>query len=112
MKTLKALKITSILQILFCLFCMISTVGFAFGDPFENYILFAIAEFSLYGWIANPVGIISFIVCLRLFLKERKAPESKQIIGKKWIWIFIWPIITTLFWIIGGGLMVKFTGGA
>ncbi len=109
MKTLKALKITSILQILYCFFCIVSNVCFALSNYFDD-IFFSIGMFSLYCWATNPVGIISFIVCLRLFLRERKLPDAKQIIGKKWIWIYVWPVITTLFWVIGGGIMVQLTG--
>ena len=116
MKTLKALKITSVLQIIFCIFCIASTVCFAIshyqciaGDNWRT--LFGIANILIYGWVANPVAPISFIICLVLFLVERKQPENRQLIGRKWIWIFIWPAITTLFYFAALMLTVAFTGG-
>ena len=111
MKTLKALKITSILNSIFCIFCVASTVCFAFAEYFSFEIFFAIGMILLLGWMINPVGIISFQICITVFIEERKQSQAKKLIGKKWIWIFIWPIITTVFWVIGGLLFVKFTGG-
>ena len=117
MKTIKALKITSVLQIFFCLFCIASTVCFGIS----NYQMaggsdswrkaFDLANIFIYGWIGNPVAPISFIVCVAIFLRERKQTENRQFIGKKWIWIFIWPIITTIFYLVAMILMVAFTGG-
>ena len=116
MKTLRALKITSILQIIFCVFCIASTVCFAIshyqciaGDNWR--IAFNIANVLIYGWIANPVAPISFVVCITFFLIERKQPNNRKLIGRKWIWVFIWPIITTILYLTAGGLTVAFTGG-
>ena len=116
MKTIKALKITSVLQIIFCIFCIASTVCFAIshyqciaGDNWRTS--FDIANILIYGWVVNPVAPVSFIICLVLFLAERKQPENRQLIGRKWIWIFIWPAITTLFYFAAGILAVVFTGG-
>ena len=111
MKTLKALKITSILNGIFCFFCIASTVCFAINRYFDMREFFSIGTILIYGWIINPVGIVSFIVCLALFLGERKSPEAMQIMGSKWIWLFAWPIITTVLYVIAGGLTVAFTGG-
>lgn len=117
MKTLKALKITSVLQIIFCLFCVVSTVGFAIAQyafVHDSDLWRTILEISnvlMYGWITNPVAPISFVVCLVLFLIERRQPENRQFIGKKWIWIFIWPVITTVFYFASAILFVVFTGG-
>ena len=111
MKTLKALKITSILNSIFCIFCVASTVCFAINRYYDIRAFFSVGKFMTYGWIINPVGIVSFVVCLVLFLTERKNQEAKKAIGKKWIWIFIWPVVTTVFYITAGGLMVVLTGG-
>ena len=116
MKTIRALKITSVLQIIFCLFCIASTVCFAIsnyqcsnGDYWRT--AFDTANILVYGWIANPVAPISFVICFVLFLIERKRPESRSLIGRKWIWIFVWPIITTRFYFAALILLVEFTGG-
>ena len=37
--------------------------------------------------------------------------EARKAMGKKWIWVFAWPIITTLLYLIAGVLIVAFTGG-
>ena len=116
MKTLKALKITSILNGIFCLFCVASTVCFAISNYAINHdsdwrTPFDIANVLIYGWVANPVAPISFSICFVLFLVERKQSENRQLIGRKWIWIFIWPAITTLFYFAALMLTVAFTGG-
>ena len=82
MKTLKALKITSILNGIFCFFCIASTICFAINRYFDLRVFFDIANILIYGWIINPVGIISFVVCLMLFLTECKSSEAKQVMEK------------------------------
>ena len=111
MKTLKALKITSILNGIFCFFCVASTICFAITRYFDSDLFFSIGNILIYGWIINPIGIVSFIICFSLFLTERKNQEARKAMGKKWIWVFAWPIITTLLYLIAGGLTVAFTGG-
>lgn len=111
MKTIRALKVTSILNGIFCFFCIASTVCFALNRYFDLRFFFDIANILIYGWMINPVGIISFVVCLVSFVAERKTPEARQVMGKKWIWIFIWPIITTVLYLTAVILTVAFTGG-
>lgn len=111
MKTLKVLRITSILNGIFCFFCIASTVCFAINRYFDLRVFFDIANILVYCWIINPVGMISFVICLVLFLVERKDPEAKQAMEKKWIWIIIWPVITTVLYLTAGALTVAFTGG-
>ena len=110
-KTLKALKITSILNGIFCFFCIASTVCFAINRYFDISQFFSIGNIFTFGWIINPVGIVSFVVCLSLFLSERKNQEAKEVIGRKWVWIFIWLMVTTILYLTAGGLTVAFTGG-
>ena len=116
MKTLKALKITSILNGIFCLFCIASIVchkiadyQFIAGDNWRTS--FDIANMLMYGWIVNPIAPISFTICFILFLVERKQPENRQLIGKKWVWIFAWPVITTIFYFTALMLFIAITGG-
>ena len=111
MKTVKALKITSILNGIFCFFCVASTVCLAITRYCDSNLFFSIGNILIFGWIINPVGIVSFVVCLSLFLSERKNQEAKEVIDRKWIWIFVWPIITTLLYLVSSILTVAFTGG-
>ena len=115
MKTIKALKITYVLNGIFCFCCIISITCLAINrycalGAFEN-IIAIIGEIPLLCWIINPVGIVSFVVCLVLFLIERKNYEARQVMGKKWIWIFIWPVITTFLYFVSALLLVEITGG-
>ena len=111
MKTLKALKAATIWSCIFCLSCIISIICFAVDHYYNTNILSLIGTFFLYGWVANPVPLISCIRCLKLYITELKNEKDKQIIGKKWTMIFVWPVITTAFWVFGGGLFAVITGG-
>ena len=111
MKTIKALKITSALQIIFCLFCIAATICFGICRYADSSQAFQIANILTYGWIVNPIGPVSFIICGAFFLIERKQPEHRQLIGKNWVWIIVWPVITTVFYFAASILMVAFTGG-
>ena len=111
MKTLKSLKITSILQIIYCLYCFIPTIFLAIGDTTDNFTYTNIGIFLFCFTVINPTVIVSFCVNISIFLTERSKPEQKKIIGAKWVWIFVWPIITTIFFTISGLLFIKYTGG-
>ena len=111
MKILKALKITSILQIIFCFCCILFSVCLiadAWGQIKLPFFLFAAAGL---GWMVNPTPFLSFIVCLALFLGERNAPGARQLIGRKSLWIFLWPIIDIIFYLTAVGFLVEATGG-
>ena len=111
MKTLKALKITSILNGIFCFFCITFVICLITNQYYHMDAIVAIGVIATFGWILNPTPIISFIICLIFFLTERHSTEAKQIIGKRRIWIFIWPVITTVFYFIAMGFLVEITGG-
>jgi len=65
----------------------------------------------MYTWILNPVAIVTFIVSLVLFIKERKIPEAKNAVGKKGILIYKNLIATAVFYITAGVFTVVLTGG-
>ena len=110
MKTLKTLKTMNIWNSVFCVSWAISLLCLLI-DKYYDILLVNIGLITIYGWMTNPFAIISCFQCLIAYLADRKNPTYKQLIGKKWVWIFIWPIITTLLFIIGGGLFVEITGG-
>ncbi len=111
MKTLKCLKITSILQCIFCAICIACISCFAISRWFDSRLFFDIGNILAAGWIFNPIGIISLVLCLCMFLIEVWNPAERQRIGAKWIWIFVWPVITTVMYVLSGGSLVFFTGG-
>ena len=109
--TLKCLKITGILQSIYCLCWVISIVFLALGDTTGMDLLTGIGIVICYLCMINPIGMISFALNLREYLADCKLPEEKARIGAKAVWIFLWLIITTAFWLFGGGAFVGFTGG-
>jgi len=94
-KTLKALKITSIIQAIFCFFCLAIIAGLFLGASLGLDLLVSITAFILYGTVNFSMYIppVCFIVNLVYFLKDRKDPEQRKLIGYKWIWIFVWLIV-------------------
>lgn len=111
MKTIKALKTVTIWNCIFCFSCILSVICLAINHYCNTNALSLIGAISVYGWMVNPIPLILCIRCFKLYLKERKDELTKQAIGWKWIWIFVWPIITTILWLLSGGLFVMFTGG-
>ena len=111
MKTLKALKAMYILNGVFVFCCIASTICCAINHYSNIYTFFGIGVILAYGWIVNPSAIISCFCCFTFYLYEHKSPEFKQLVGKKWIWIFIFPIITTVLYLLSAVLFVGFTGG-
>ena len=102
MKTLKALKITSVIQAIFCTYCLLSTLLIVIGTSVGPIFLANTMLFLFYATVEFSILIvpICFIINLITFIKERKYPEQRNILGKKWIWIFVWPIIATVFFLI------------
>ncbi len=101
MKTLKALKITSIIQGIYCLYCLVITLLLIISFVANVNICLRIGTFLFYSTVEISILIapLCFIANLTVFLKERICSDEKKIIGKKWIWIFIWPIITSIFFL-------------
>ena len=111
MKTLKALKTATIWNCVFCFSCVLSIIYFGINDYYDVGVLFRIGDIAVCGWMVNPFAIISCLRCLKVYLAERKNPDYKQKIGKKWVWVLVFPVITTALWILGFLLFVRFTGG-
>lgn len=111
MRTLKELKSVTIWNCIFCFSCILSTVCLVIDEYCEVNKLFNIGMLAVCGWMVNPFAIISCYRCLKVFLMERKNPDHNKIIGRKWVWIFIWPVVTTILWVLGGLLFVNYTGG-
>ena len=110
MKTLKSLKITTILNSIFCFCCITSVICLIVNQSYDMAAITAIYVIATIGWMINPSPTIMFIVNLVMFLVERRSANARQIIGKKYIWIFIWPVITILFFFVALGFFVEISG--
>lgn len=111
MKTVKALKITSILNGIFCFCCIMFVACLNINQHYGIGIIQTIGVIVAFGWLLNPTPVVTFVINLVFFLVERHSSEARQRIGKKWIWVFIWPVITALFYFIAMGFLVEITGG-
>ena len=94
MKTLKTLKITSIIQAIYCIYCLVSTFLLANGSKVIVFLFYSLTFKSI------SIVPICFIINLLYFWEERKYPEQKKLIGRKWIWMFVCAITATICYII------------
>ena len=110
-RTIKWLKTSIVLQSIFAFFCIASSLCFAINRYFDLRILFTLGNILIYGWIINPIGLISVVVGLVLFFSEKSNNEHRKIIGNKWIWFIVFLVIDILLYVTAGVLTVAFTGG-
>ena len=111
MKTIKWLKTTIVLQSIFAFFCIASSLCFAINRYFDLRVFFSLGNILVYGWLINPIGLISVVVGFIFFFSEKSNDENRKIIGKKWIWFIVFFIIDILLYLTAGMLLVVFTGG-
>ena len=111
MKTIKWLKTTIVLQSIFAFFCIASSLCFAINRYFDLRVFFSLGNILVYGWLINPIGLISVVVGFILFFSEKSNDENRKIIGTKWIWFIVFFIIDILLYLTAGMLLVVFTGG-
>ena len=74
-------------------------------------IFFTLGNILLSGWIINPIGLITLIVGLILYVSEKRVPDNRTKIGCKWIWFVVFFIIDFLIYLTSAVLMVVLTGG-
>ena len=111
MRTIKWLKTSIVLQSIFAFFCIAASLCFAINRYFDSSIFFTLGNILIYGWIINPIGLISVIVGLAHFFSEKNNNENRKIIGKKWIWFIAFFVIDILLYLTSAVLTVAFTGG-
>ena len=111
MRTIKWLKTSMVLQSIFAFFCIAASLCFAINRYFDLSIFFTLGNILIYGWIINPIGLISVVVGLIIFFSEKGVEEDRKIIGKKWIWFIAFLVIDILLYLTAGMLTVAFTGG-
>ena len=111
MKTIKWLKISAVLQAFFVFFCLSSSVCFAINRYLDIPIFFSLGNFLIYGWIINPIGLITLVVGLILYFSEKSVIENRTKIGRKWIWFVLFFVFDLLLYLTSAVLTVVFTGG-
>ena len=96
-KTLKSIKITAITHIIYCILCIVSFCLILIAHFANSLVCYEIGIFS-YAYIVFISSIIiplCFLINISNFIKERKIPEQRILIGKEWKWIFIWSALAT-----------------
>ena len=119
MKTKKTLRITCLIQATCCLVMLLDFGSSAYYANTqipvpEGSVWFACLD--LFGglgallWFA-PIAVICLAVNLFAFLDDRKDPEQRKVIGKRWLWIpvsflgtlavkwlYLWLIAAVILW--------------
>ena len=116
MKTLKCLKFSAIIQAAFiALWVVAATMIWIVKCENIGTDSFVLTLASLMGVVAFlasmlPVGNICLIVGLLLYNSERKIAESKQLIGRKWLWFPALYLIMTAAWLFFVGTITYISG--
>lgn len=119
MKTKKTLRTTCLIQLAYCLILLLDMGLLSFYANTqipvpEGSVWFAFLD--LFGglgallWFA-PIAVICLAVNLFAFLDDRKDPEQRKVIGKRWLWIpvsflgtlavkwlYLWLIVAVILW--------------
>ena len=111
MKTLKWLRVSIALQIVFCISCIVGTICMILLAHYPYNILSFIACILFPLWELNPSAWIILFYGLTLFLIERKDPEKRKQIGKRWLWFIVFFLFDTVMWLCAGYLLVTYMGG-
>ena len=110
-KTLKLLRISIALQIVFCISCIVGTICMMLLAHYPYNILRFIACIFFPLWGLNPFAWIILFFGLTFFLIERKDPEKRKQIGKRWLCFIVFFLFDTVMWICAGYLLVTYMGG-
>lgn len=116
MKTLRLLKINSIIQPIYWFCCIAFSSCLIINEYCAinsiNNLITAIGTFFALCWLLGYIFIVpSFVLGLIFFLIERKSPDSRKIIGKKHILMFMLPVISGVLFMVALAFVVEFTGG-
>ena len=119
MKTRKTLRMTGLIQLACCLVMLLDFGSSAYYANTqipvpEGSVWFAFLD--LFGglgallWFA-PIAVICLAINLFVFLDDRKDPEQRKMIGKRWLWIpvsflgtlavkwlYLWLIVAVILW--------------
>ena len=109
--TLKWLRVSIALQIVYGCACIVSTICLMIHPHYPYDFLRIITAILFPLWVFNPSAWIILFFGLTLFLIERKDPEKRKRIGKKWLWFIAFFLLDTAMWIGATGLVVEYTGG-
>ncbi len=119
MKARKTLRTTCLIQLAYCLVLLLDMGLLSFYAHTripvpEGSLWFEFLD--LFGGLAallwfTPAALICLVVNLLAFLDERKDPEQRRAIGKRWLWIpvsflgtlavkwlYLWLIVAVILW--------------
>ena len=111
MNTRKWIKHAKFHFFVFLTACSLSTLLFLLHRMTDFRLLFRIGDFIVYLWLLNPLPVLTALIGLFRYLTDRKRPEERALIGKKWLALPAVLICTPLLWLISGCLVVALTGG-
>ena len=93
----------TVLQIIYLVSCVVSTVFFAINRYCDIRLFFDLGVIITYGWMVNPVGILSLVTGITTGIVRNRQ--------RGWLQCIFWFVVDLVLFFVVGGLMVEFTGG-
>lgn len=119
MKTKKALRRTCLIQLAYCLILLLDLGLLAFyvntQIPVPEgsvwfHVLDHLGGLAMLLWLA-PAALICLVVNLLALPDDRRDPEQRRVIGKRWLWIpvsflgtlavkwlYLWLVVAVILW--------------
>ena len=110
MKTLKWLKITAVVQGIYALTCAVSLGLIACADSVDD-LIFRIGETVFFTGELLPIAPVLLFLTMFAYLRERGVPAQKELIGRKWLWMFLQFVVTIFILLVSLVIFVALTGG-
>lgn len=104
MQTLKWLKISFRTTVIYCFICILSVGLIAYGVGIYSLAVCYAGTVLMYGWLVNPMGIVVSVIGMVHYNREKRSPEYRGAIGRKWIWFLVHMTVDAVFWV-GAGAM-------
>lgn len=110
LKYIKRIKHTALLYLFFCIFSLVAVYS-SQHPMLHSTQYFEFAAVTLLLWAINPMVLIVSLLGFKAYFVERKDIEKRNMIGKKWMFFFIWNIVVVVAWHVSLFFFIYFTGG-
>lgn len=122
-QALKTIKCMNILNGIYVFVCLISMLGSSMNllqyKAAEHNLmlaniceaLFPVGPFGVILATLIPFGPVAWIVGIVHYILNCKKADYQASIGKKWIWLIVWPFLDVCLWMGAVCALVGFTGG-
>lgn len=120
---MKSIKCMNILNFIYAALCLLSVLGssmnflaYALEDCNETLanicdFIFPIGPLGMMVVTFVPLGAVGWLIGVIHHFANARNEEYRRCLGRKRIWLIVWPILIPLLWLAACGALVGFTGG-